>query len=122
MKQMEALLAEAGKREYWSGVPAQYIPHTGKAGSPAVEDFWRWYIAEFHGEAEMARQRALSPAPVPYRGGALVYEGPSPAVEVAEEHGMVIVASRSEPVQFSPAVASSLVQQIGNWREVAELL
>jgi hypothetical protein len=48
-KQIERALKEATEREYWSGVPAQYIPHTGKAGRPATEAFWRWYNATFHG-------------------------------------------------------------------------
>jgi hypothetical protein len=51
MKQMERLSGEADAREYWSGVPAQYIPHTGKPGRPAVEAFWAWYLETAHGIA-----------------------------------------------------------------------
>src|SRR5947209_2986076 len=32
MKAMEKSEAEAEAREYWSGVPAMYVPHTGKVG------------------------------------------------------------------------------------------
>jgi hypothetical protein len=50
-KQAERLLKEANDFEYWSGVPAQYIPYTGlRPSRPSVEAFWRWYRATFHSQ------------------------------------------------------------------------
>jgi hypothetical protein len=35
-------------------------PYTGlRPTRDRTEEFWRWYLAEFHGEDELARQRKL---------------------------------------------------------------
>jgi hypothetical protein len=50
MKKLERLSDEAKAGEYWSGVPAQYIPYTGlRPSKQGAEAFWRWYNATFHG-------------------------------------------------------------------------
>jgi hypothetical protein len=116
-RQVRELVAEAEKYEYVFGA-AKWLPHTAGLVAPKimVTAFNEWYVREFHGEAEMARQRALTPAPVvPYHGGSLVYSGPHPAVEVEVETG-VIVVRHGEATAFPPAIAASLVQQ-DTWTE-----
>jgi hypothetical protein len=49
VEQVRELLLAAEKHEYWSGVPAQWIPYTGlRVTKASAEAFWRWYNATFH--------------------------------------------------------------------------
>jgi hypothetical protein len=49
MRQIERLQEEANAREYWSGVPAKFIPYTGlRPARGTAEGFWRWYNGTFH--------------------------------------------------------------------------
>jgi hypothetical protein len=65
MKQGERLQDEARAREYWTGVPAEFVEHEGlRVGRAAAEAFWSWYRNEFHGEDEKLRPGPLAPEPV----------------------------------------------------------
>jgi hypothetical protein len=119
--QVTRLLKAAHAHEYVHLGPAASIPFTGGLvpTKGQVAAYMDWYVAEFHSDdEELAGQRALRPPAVAYHGGPLVYAGPHAEVEVeVEPRGEVIVTKRGEASSFPPAVASSLVQQLGVWIE-----